>query len=76
MLQGKAGLFCLVQPRGASKRQKTRLFVFLLKLIMTLFFLFSKAKNIYKVMLFALALMKYPSTESYCWIQHLVAMYY
>lgn len=51
-------------------------FVFPLKPIMTVILFFYKAEDITEVMLFALAFTKCPSTESCCWIQHLVAMYY
>lgn len=72
----KLGLFsvsCLhTVPAG-----QLPVFVLLLKPIMTVkLFFFYKAKDFTKVMLFALAFTKCPSTESCYWIQHLVAMYY
>lgn len=71
MSQGKKLVLCLPPPHSAGRTDVT-------------FYFPSEAdhdgnivsENITEVMLFALAFLMCPSTESCCCIQHLVAMYY
>lgn len=70
---GQNLFFCVLPPHSASRTAVS--FCFPYKADYDSNIVFYKAKD-NKVVSFARALTKCPSTESCCWIQHLVAMYY